>query len=118
MSTAFATFAGHIDDVDPRATVEIAPQRNEAAARELADQMPYSHQFGINEIGKEDVVAHKVTDRIGANWGRVNGVVVLKDTAGTYLAVIGDIVGVDTMTVQFANGRRMPVGRIVAIGMD
>lgn len=117
LATVYATIAGDSDDIDPTASVEIAPQRDQDAARELADQMPHSLQASLGADGNEEQIARLVTDRLGANWGRVYGVVILKDAAGRYLAAIGDIIGVDTMTVQFANNRRMPVGRVVAVGL-
>lgn len=117
MSIAYATIAGPSADIDPAATVDIAPQRNREAALELAGQLPHTLQVAINQPGKDETIARLVTDRLGANWGRVYGVVILQDAAGRYLAAIGDIIGVDTMTVQFANDRRLPVGRIVAVGL-
>ena len=117
MITAYAAIAGSSADIDPTAAVEIAPQRNQAAALELASQMPHSLRVPLNEPGREERIARLVTDRLGANWGRVYGVLILQDPAGRYFAAIGDIIGVDTMTVQFANDRRLPVGRVVAVGL-
>ena len=117
MSTAFATIAGTSDDIDHTATMEMAPQRDEDAARELATQMGHSLQVDLNEPGKDETIARLITDRIGANWGRVYGVLILQNPAGQFFAAIGDIIGVDDMTVQFANDRRMPVGRVVAVGL-
>lgn len=118
MSIAFATIAGPSVDIDPTATVDIAPQRNESAARELADQMAHGLQTTLDAQDREETIARLITDRLGANWGRVYGVVVLRNAAGQYFAATGDIIGVDTLTVQFANNRRLPIGRVVAVGLD
>ncbi|PZU00863.1 MAG: hypothetical protein DI630_13285 [Gordonia sp. (in: high G+C Gram-positive bacteria)] len=117
MITAYATIAGTSADIDPTATVDIAPQRTQAAALELANQMPHSLRAPLNEPGRDEKIARLVTDRLGANWNHVYGVLILRDPAGQYFAAIGDIIGVDTMTVQFANDRRLPVGRVVAVGL-
>lgn len=117
-TTAFATIAGHSTDIDPTATVETCPQRSEAAAHDLAAQKPHSLHIALDNQDHRDQLPRLITDRIGAHWGRVNAVVIARNSRGEHYAFIGDIIGVDHLTVQFANDRRIPIGRITAVGLD
>lgn len=118
VSIAFATIAGPSADIDQGAIVETAPQRSGHDAHELADQFDHSMHVELGEPDAELRLAEAITDRIGANWGRVPAVVIGRNAAGEHFAFLGDIIGVDAMTVQFANDRRLPMGRVVAVGMS
>ncbi|MCT2300192.1 hypothetical protein M3G04_04645 [Dietzia cinnamea] len=63
-------------------------------------------------------MAALITDRIGAGWGRANGMVVAKDPKGALHLFAGDIVGVTPQSVQFSNGTIIPCGRIIAVGLQ
>lgn len=115
---AFAALAGIVADIDPTAVVETCPQRSEATAHDLADQMPHSMHIALDDQDRRAALPAKITDRIGANWGRVPAVVIARTPRGDNFAFIGDIIGVDTFTLQFANDRRIPLGRVVAVGLD
>lgn len=115
---AFAALAGIVADIDPTAVVQTCPQRSETAAHDLADQMPHSMHIALDAQDRRATLPAKITDRIGANWGRVPAVVIARTPRGDFYALIGDIVGVDTFTLQFANDRRVPLGRVVAVGLD
>lgn len=119
MSTiAFAALAGIVADIDPTAVVQTCPQRSEAAAHELAARMPHSMHVALDDQDRRSALPAKITDRIGANWGRVPAVVIARGPRGDHYAFIGDVIGVDTLTVQFANDRRVPLGRVVAVGLE
>lgn len=117
-STAFAALAGIVADIDPVAVVQTCPQRTEAAAHELAARMPHSIHLALDDQASRAALPARITDRIGANWGRVPGVVIACNPRGDHFAFIGDIIGVDPLTVQFANDRRVPLGRVVALGLE
>ncbi|MEW1938430.1 hypothetical protein AB0331_13810 [Dietzia maris] len=114
----FAALAGIVADIDPTAVVQTCPQRSEAAAHDLADQMPHSLHIALDDQDRRAALPAKITDRLGANWGCVPAVVIARTPRGDNFAFIGDIIGVDTFTLQFANDRRIPLGRVVAVGME
>jgi len=116
--TAFAALAGIVADIDPVAVVQTCPQRSDAAAHELAAQMPHSMHLALDDQASRAALPAQITDRIGANWGRVPAVIIARNPRGDNYAFIGDVVGVDTLTVQFANDRRVPLGRVVAVGLE
>lgn len=112
-------YAGYVADEDLDSNPDFARTQLDTHAQvvKMLRHFPHARSYSNPTAGDCEQMAALVTDRIGAGWGRANGMVVAKDPKGALHLFAGDIVGVTPQSVQFSNGTIIPCGRIIAIGL-
>lgn len=113
-------YAGYVADEDLDSNPDFARTQLDTHAQvvKMLRHFPHARSYSNPTAGDCEQMAALVTDRIGAGWGRANGMIVAKDPKGTLHLFAGDIVGVTPQSVQFSNGTIIPCGRIVAVGLQ
>lgn len=113
-------YAGYVaeEDLDPNPDFARAQLNNHAQVAAELRNFPHAESYSNPTAADCEQMAALVTDRIGAGWGRANGMVVAKDPKAALHLFAGDIVGVTPQSVQFSNGTIIPCGRIIAVGLQ
>lgn len=113
-------YAGYIDDadLDPNADFARTQLDSHAQVVQMLRHFPHAASYSNPTAADCEQIATLVTDRLGAGWGRTNGMVVAKHPNGTLHLFAGDIAGVTPQSVQFGNGIIIPCGSIIAIGLQ
>ena len=114
-------YAGYVDDADLDSNPDFARTQLDSYSKVVAmlRHFPHAETYSNTATAADcEQMATMVTDRIGAGWGRANGMVVAKDPKGALHLFAGDIVGVTPQSVQFSNGTVIPCSRIIAVGLQ
>lgn len=113
-------YAGYVAEEDLDSNPDFARTQLDTHAQvvKMLRHFPRAVTYSSPSDADCEQMAALVTDRIGAGWGRANGMVVAKDPKGALHLFAGDIVGVTPQSVQFSNGTIIPCGRIIAVGLQ
>lgn len=113
-------YAGYVAEEDLDSNPDFARTRLDTHAQvvKMLRHFPRAVTYSSPSDVDCEQMAALVTDRIGAGWGRANGMVVAKGPKGVLHLFAGDIVGVTPQSVQFSNGTIIPCGRIIAVGLQ
>lgn len=119
--TVTKQYAGYVADEDLDSNPDFARTQLDSYSKVVAMLRHFPHAETYSNTATDadrEQMAALVTDRIGAGWGRANGMVVAKDPKGALHLFAGDIVGATPQSVQFSNGTIIPCGRIIAVGLQ
>ena len=113
-------YAGYVADEDLDSTPDFARTQlgTHAQVVNMLRHFPRAVTYSSPSDADCEQMAALVTDRIGAGWGRANGMVVAKGPKGVLHLFAGDIVGVTPQSVQFSNGTIIPCRCIIAVGLQ